>query len=79
MKHLKKLLAIVSDIEFVLPIVAYIVVALFYDTWSAILAYVVLYLVINFMEKSRERINLFGITPPGDDPPPEEKDPSGNQ
>ncbi len=78
MKHLKKLLAIVSDIEFVLPIVAYIVIAVFYDSWSAIAAYVVLYLVINLMEKSRERINFFGITPPDDDPPPG-KDPEGDQ
>ena len=78
MKHLKKLLAIVSDIEFVLPIVAYIVVAVFYDSWSAIAAYVVLYLVINFMEKSRERINLFGITPPDDGPPPQ-RPPDGDE
>ena len=66
---LKKVGAILTDIEAILVFAAIIVIGSAYGLVWGWLAGVAVYVVVNLLAKPRKRANLFGITPPGDDPP----------
>ncbi len=65
----KKVLAILGDIEAWLTFALILVVGLFHGLIPGLLAGIAGYILINVLQPVRKRANLFGITPPGDDPP----------
>lgn len=72
-----KVLAIIGDLEFIIPFGAMVVLwVLGQPAWLFILIGAGLYILINVFQKERGRITLFGTTnpdPPGNPPGPPKK------
>ena len=70
----KKILAIIGDLEFVLPFGIMVVLWVMGNPcWIVIIVGAILYIVVNLFNKDRSRITIFGTTNP--DPPTNPGDP----
>ncbi len=74
----KKVLAILFDVEAWLTFASILIVGIIKGLFWGWLVGIIVYFVVNLSQKARKRINFFAITPPGDEPPPKDRDPSGN-
>lgn len=74
----KKAIVFATNLELLVPLAALLLFAVSMGLFFGVIANIVAYVVINLLEKDSKRINLFGITPPSDDPPPQ-RPPDGDE